>query len=279
MKYFFALLVCNFFILNYINAQYYYNDILSLENSHQQQQLFKQNKIRTVKAISKESDGSIIEDFIVEQQINEDATEITTYSKTSAGNKSTLKSTFNQHKISTTISVADGVTTTTNYTYANDGKLLSIESTTIDTFITTASNEQHLWFYANNGKPTKMIKIKNNTDTITVNFVLDENNLVAEEHWYRKGKNIESYFYYYNKQNLLTDIVRYNNRLKKMLPDFMYEYNNNGKLQKMIQVLAGGTNYNTWFYYYNATTGLKEKEECFDKKKQLLGSVEYLYNQ
>jgi len=279
MKYFFALLVCYFFIVNSVNAQYYYNDIISIKNTHQQQQLFKQNKIRTVKAISKESDGSIIEDFIVEQHINEDATEIITYSKTSAGNKSSLKSTFNQNKISTTISEADGVTTTTTYTYANDGKLIVIESATIDTFITTKSNEQHLWFYADNGTPTKMVKIKNYTDTITVNFVLDENNLVAEEHWYRKGKNIESYFYYYNKQNLLTDIVRYNNRLKKMLPDFMYEYNNNDKLQKMIQVLAGGTNYNTWFYYYNATTGLKEKEECFDKKKQLLGSVEYLYNQ
>lgn len=64
---------------------------------------------------------------------------------------------------------------------------------------------------------------------------------------------------------------------KKMLPDFMYEYDDNGNIKKMIEVIAGGSNYNTWYYTYN-TNGLKEKEVCYDKKKQLLGSLEYLYN-
>ena len=88
---------------------------------------------------------------------------------------------------------------------------------------------------------------------------------------------IENYYYYYNDKNWLTDIVRYNNKAKKMLPDFLYEYDTEGRVSKMIQVIAGGTNYNIWVYTYNSL-GLKEKEVCYDKKKQLLGTVEYLYN-
>ncbi|MBX2931478.1 MAG: hypothetical protein KF781_05980 [Chitinophagaceae bacterium] len=278
MKYLFFVIILCFLAPNNIIAQYYYNDIIAIEHSNQQQALFKQNKIKIVKAISKESDGSVIEDFVVEQRINEDASEIITYSKTSAGNKSTLKTFFANTKISKTDNQEDGVQTVTSYTYQSDGKLHTIESSTIDTFITTVSTETHIWLYNAHGSPEKMYKIKNTTDTITVNFVVDDKNLVVEEHWYRKGKNIESYFYYYNNQNLLTDIVRYNSRVKKMLPDFMYEYDTTGNLKKMIQVLAGGSNYNTWFYFYNAITGLKEKEVCYDKKKQLLGSIEYSYN-
>lgn len=278
MKYLYLVFIFCFLAFKKIAAQYYYNDIVAIDYSNQQHKLLQQNKIRTIKAISKEKDETIIEDFILEQRINEDASEIITYSKTSAGNQSTLKSNYLNNKITKTESEGDGVSTITNYVYNNDGKLLSIESSTIDTFITTVSKEIHLWFYNNKGFPEKMYKIKNSTDTIFLNFILDEHNLVAEEHWYRKGKNIESYYYYYNDKNLLTDIVRYNNRAKKMLPDFMYEYDSLGKIKKMIQVLAGGSNYNSWIYYYNTTSQLKEKEVCYDKQKQLLGSIEYLYN-
>ena len=122
-----------------------------------------------------------------------------------------------------------------------------------------------------------MLKIKNNSDTTIVIFVKDEKGLVTEEQWSRKGKNIESYFYYYNEQNNISDIVRYNSKVKKMLPDFIYEYNENGSIKQMIQVLAGGSNYNTWVYTY-LTNGLKEKEFCYDKQKKLVGAVEYIYN-
>ncbi|MCZ2223709.1 MAG: hypothetical protein LC122_08775 [Chitinophagales bacterium] len=278
MKYLFFISILYILALNKVVAQYYYNDIVAIEYSNQQHKLLKQNKIRTIKAISKEKDGSIIEDFIVEQYINEEATEVITYSKTSAGNQSTLKSFYSNNKIIKTENEGDGVSTTTNYNYSNDGKLQSIKSTTADTFVNKVSDETHLWFYNSKGFPEKMYRVKNNTDTIIVNFILDEHNLVAEEHWYRKKRNIESYYYYYNDKNLLTDIVRYNSKLKKMLPDFIYEYDTTGKIKKMIQVLVSGLNYNSWLYFYNETTQLKEKEMCYNKQKELLGTIEYLYN-
>lgn len=277
MKYFISILLIGLLSHTSLFAQYYYNDIIATENTNQYQKLLKQNKIRSIKIINKDIDGSVVEDFLVEQMINADASVITTSSQTSKGNKSVLKSFFTNNTIAKTTNEGDGVSNTTFYTYDEKGKIQYIESFTKDTFITTQSNELHEWQYNNNGIPERLLKIKNKKDTTVVSFVVDENNLVVEEHWKRNGKEIEVYYYYYNNKNKLTDIVRYNQSAKKMLPDFMYEYDANGNIKKMIQVIAGGTNYNTWYYTYN-TNGLKEKEVCYDKKKQLLGSLEYLYN-
>ncbi|HNE92808.1 MAG TPA: hypothetical protein PKZ66_01685 [Chitinophagaceae bacterium] len=257
-------------------AQYYFNDIVATNNTNQLQQLYVKQNIKTIKTVSKESDGSIINDFFIMQSIHKNGNEITTQSQQSSGSKSVLKSFFENGKIVKTINEEDGVSTTSNYSYI-DNKLQSIVSGTTDTFITSNSKEEHIWFYKSNSTPEKMFKIKNGKDTTVVNFITDENNLIIEEQWVRNGKMIENYYYYYNDKNWLTDIVRYNNKAKKMLPDFLYEYDTEGRVSKMIQVIAGGTNYNIWVYTYNSL-GLKEKEVCYDKKKQLLGTVEYLYN-
>ncbi|HNM34597.1 MAG TPA: hypothetical protein PKI98_06895 [Chitinophagaceae bacterium] len=257
-------------------AQYYYNDIVATNNTNQLQQLYVKQNIKTIKTVSKESDGSIINDFFIMQSIHKNGNEITTQSQQSSGSKSVLKSFFENGKIVKTINEEDGVSTTSIYSYI-DNKLQSIVSGTTDTFITSNSKEEHIWFYKSNSTPEKMFKIKNGKDTTVVNFISDENNLIIEEQWVRNGKMIENYYYYYNDKNWLTDIVRYNNKAKKMLPDFLYEYDTEGRVSKMIQVIAGGTNYNIWVYTYNSL-GLKEKEVCYDKKKQLLGTVEYLYN-
>ncbi|HMZ45709.1 MAG TPA: hypothetical protein PLU36_02785 [Chitinophagaceae bacterium] len=257
-------------------AQYYFNDIVATNNTNQLQQLYVKQNIKTIKTVSKESDGSIINDFFIMQSIHKNGNEITTQSQQSSGSKSVLKSFFENGKIVKTINEEDGVSTTSNYSYI-DNKLQSIVSGTTDTFITSNSKEEHIWFYKSNSTPEKMFKIKNGKDTTVVNFISDENNLIIEEQWVRNGKMIENYYYYYNDKNWLTDIVRYNNKAKKMLPDFLYEYDTEGRVSKMIQVIAGGTNYNIWVYTYNSL-GLKEKEVCYDKKKQLLGTVEYLYN-
>jgi hypothetical protein len=57
----------------------------------------------------------------------------------------------------------------------------------------------------------------------------------------------------------------------------MYEYDANGRVKQMVQVLAAGKNYNTWRYSY-LENGLKLKETCYDKQKQLIGTIEYTYS-
>ena len=96
------------------------------------------------------------------------------------------------------------------------------------------------------------------------------------EPWKSKGKVVETYYYYYNTGNQLTDIVRYNYRAKKMLPDFLYDYDANGNVVKMTQVPTGRSDYMIWHYIYNSN-GLKEKELLYNKQQQLVGRIIYKY--
>ena len=257
-------------------SQYYFNDFIANKQSNSQHQLLKTNGIRKVKIINNEADNTVQDGFKLEQEINKDWSEVVTTSSSSVGS-STLISNYTKSGIIKTVEVSNGVSNTLDYVYYENGLLQKLTSNTIDTSFKRNSTESHEWFYTSNLLPLKMLKIKNNSDTTIVIFVTDEKGLVTEEQWSRKGKNIESYFYYYNEQNNISDIVRYNSKVKKMLPDFIYEYNENGSIKQMIQVLAGGSNYNTWVYTY-LTNGLKEKEFCYDKQKKLVGAVDYIYN-
>jgi hypothetical protein len=276
MKHFFAVIFL-LFISNIVLAQYYYNDVLATQQSNAQQQLFATNKIKKVVAMSKENDNSASDGFMVEQTIAKDANEIVTITKTSATVSSTLFSYYSNGKITKTKTVSKDIFTVTDYLYNDNGSIQSILSSTTDTFMNSFTSESHIWLYNEQQQPTKMYRIKNNTDTTFVEFVLDENKMVAVENWKRNGRYTEAYYYYYNDKKQLTDIVRYNKNADKMLPDFMYEYDANGRVKQMVQVLAAGKNYNTWRYSY-LENGLKLKETCYDKQKQLIGTIEYTYS-
>ena len=122
----------------------------------------------------------------------------------------------------------------------------------------------------------KMLLIKNNSDTTTVEFVKDEHGDIAEERWRKKGNLVENYFYYYNDQHKLTDIVRYNERAQRLLPDYLFSYDSNGTLVKLTQIPQGSADYLIWQYVYGPN-GLKQKELCFNKQKQPVGTIEYIY--
>ena len=121
-----------------------------------------------------------------------------------------------------------------------------------------------------------MLLIKNGTDTTVIEFIKDENSLIAEEHWKKNGTVTEKYFYYYSEQGLLSDIVRFNSKAQRLLPDFLFEYDNTGTLTQFIQIPEGSDNYLIWKYIYS-TNGLKQKEVCFNKQKQPVGRIEYKY--
>lgn len=276
MKQFFAVIFL-LSISNSLLAQYYYNDVLATQQSNAQQQLLATNKIKKVVAMSKENDNSATDGFMVEQTIAKDANEIVTITKTSATVSSSLFSYYSNGKITKTKTVSKDIFTVTDYLYNDNGSIQSILSSTTDTFMNSFTSESHSWLYNEQQQPTKMYRIKNNTDTTFVEFVLDENKMVAVENWKRNGRYTEAYYYYYNDKKQLTDIVRYNKNADKMLPDFMYEYDANGRVKQMVQVLAAGKNYNTWRYSY-LENGLKQKETCYDKQKQLVGTIEYTYS-
>ncbi len=71
--------------------------------------------------------------------------------------------------------------------------------------------------------------------------------------------------------------MNYNERASRLLPDYMYEYNDVGQITQMIATEVGSSNYYIWKYTYNQQK-LRETERCLSKERRLLGSVQYQYN-
>ena len=256
------------------SGQYYYNDILTTKQTNRQYKILKDNNIQQVTAQSFEADGTAGEGFSLTQQLSENSTIITTTSEHPGSPKTISTSQYNNNKIRKTVDSSDNIKSTTTYSY-NNNDLVSIGTVTEDVFMNNSAAEMHQWIYEN-GAPSKMLLIKNNIDTTVIELVKDTLGNIAEERWLKKGTKIETYFYYYNAKNNLTDIVRYNIRAKRLLPDFIFDYDDKGTIIQSIQVPQSSSDYLVWQYIYNPN-GLKQKELCFSKDKRVMGRIEYTY--
>ena len=268
-----------FFLLSYVslNAQYYYRDIILPAKNSELWEAYKINGIKKVTLVSQEADGSQTEGFSGEQIISKDYSTIITNTGTLNGGQSILETMYSSEgKITKTVDSSEGYRTQTSYQYDESGKLASQES---QTYIEGKAGEleKRQWFYDEKGKPVKMIRTKNGTDETVITFVQDEQGNVGEENSSRGGNPLPSVYYYYDNVNRLTDIVRYSRQAKRLLPDYMFEYDLKGKLTSMIVVPEGSDQYQRWVYEYEANN-LKKSETCFDKRKKLLGRIEYTYS-
>jgi len=276
MKHFFSLIAA-IILASAANAQYYYNDILATQQTNANYKQLRSNKIKKIKAISKDAKGELVEGFSLLQELSNDGKQLTTTTSTSDGITSAMTSYYENDKISRTEEKSVNVNTAVDYLYDNGGRLQSITSTSSDTVINGYSKEEHLWSYNAKGQLEQMLKIKNDKDTTRVVIVYDENGTVGIEQWRRNNRIVETYYYYYDAAKRVTDIVRYNQDNGKMLPDCLYEYDADGRVTKMTQVRTGGSNYLVWRYAYNEK-GFKFREICSDKAKRVLGVMEYSYN-
>jgi YD repeat-containing protein len=270
-----AAILCLFLALD-TQSQYYYKDIVTPQQTVQRMKKYRMQKVHSVKVMSYESSGEPTQDFEGNQQINNNFTNITTRLKTPLSGESLLTTYFNAAgQLIKTVDTADGAGSVSNYAYDDAGRIKSITNVS-----TSAGGHQekevHNWNYDAQGKPQNMLRIKNETDTTTVNFVLDEKGNIAEENSSRKGRQLPSFYYYYDDKNRLTDVVAYNVRAQRLLPIYIFEYNAAGEISTMMVVPEGSDNYQKWYYQYDQR-GLKIKETCFNKRKQVLGRVEYEY--
>ncbi len=257
------------------NAQYYYSDIIGNKQTNQQLSLLKKQKIKEVSAVSFESNNQPSPDFSLTQYINADYT--TVFTRTlSATLQSALIATYANDKLIKSADSSSGAINITEYSYDSVGNLILVASTSNDEDGSFSVAEKHVWQYNTKGQPLQMLKIKNVTDTTVIEIVLDSTGKVIEEKWKKNNRINETYFYYYDGLNRLTDIVRYNRKAKTLLPDFLFEYDEKGLMRQMVQVQNGTTGHLTWKYQY-AANGLKQREYCYNKNKQLLGKFEYKY--
>lgn len=274
MKKLFTVGLMSFFVVN-ASAQYYYGDILGTRQTNQQYKILIEKGVKEINATSYEPNDQPVNDFVLEQSINNKGQIVTRSASINSG-QSYLTSTYTGGKLSKTVDSSVHAVNTTQYSYDSQGRITTIESASHDFDGTFTTTEKHLWTYNSQGLPQQMLKIKNGVDTTVVHFTVNENGQVTEERWVKNNRRLETYFYYYNDKDMVTDVVRFNRKAQQLLPDLVLEYNEEGKLVQMTQTQNASANYLIWRYTYN-TNGLKEKEYVFNKQKELLGRVEYQY--
>jgi hypothetical protein len=257
------------------DAQYYYKDIISSRQVAADLAAYREAKVKKIIIKSFEYTGEPSEDFFCEKHISRDFKKTSLYTRSDASSKSLLETFFDEKgRLIRTFDSSNIVVSSSNYTYDADGRIKSIESFTRsedDDFINELT-EEHLWEYNEQGVPVKMAKVKNRKDTVMILFSMDEQSNPSIE---KDTKTGAKYYYYYDAQNRLTDVVHANEYKEKLVVDYLFEYNAAGQITQMTTTEEGKNNFLIWKYTYD--NGLRSRERIFTNDRKLLGSIEYEY--
>jgi hypothetical protein len=263
-------------ILLTANSQYYYKDILGTKETADLIKSYRNNKVSRVLLNSYDAENTKSDDFYVEQIFSLPNQFLRTTTRSGVTNESVLVSfTDASGNVIKTIDSSETIITTSIYNYNDKGMLQSVISISADTAHSINQTEEHRWEYEND-KIVRMLRIKDKMDTAYISFKSDDKGNVIQEQSVRKGITSEPVYYYYDSNNRLTDIVRFSNKAKRLLPEYLFEYSPSNQVIQKITVPANSSEYLIWRYQYD-DKGLKIKEAVFDKHKQLTGKIEYIY--
>jgi len=263
----------------YTNAksQYFYKDIFTNQQLTKEFAILKNENIRTISVNSFEDNGEPSDGFYCERKIDRNFTKSEMISRSQITQQSLLVSYYNDRGwIIKTVDSTQTSLARSEYAYDNKGRIILITNFTKANDENGGIIETHQYIYNAAGKPEKMIRRKNNLEVSTINFSIDDKGNVIDEEEIVRGKKGRKYFYYYDDKNRLTDVVHYNARAKRLLPDYMFEYNQSGQVKQMISTEDNISNYYIWKYTYNDQR-LRESENCYSKERRLLGSIKYSY--
>ncbi|HEU4471541.1 MAG TPA: hypothetical protein VFR58_10685 [Flavisolibacter sp.] len=260
-------------------AQFYYQDIVGSAESTTLMKNYLKNKVSRVVIRSYGAGNTANDDFYAEQQFNPATRVLKTTTRAGRGFPSVLFSYADaEGRVIKTVDSSRILVSTTLYGYNEAGRLVSVSSSSIDSSGSLTNSEEHLWQWAAD-QPSKMIRIRNRVDSSMIELTLDEKGNIAEEVEVRRKKRSQPVYYYYNDNNLLTDIVRYNQKAGRLLPETMFEYSAANQVIQRITVPGTSGNYLIWRYQYNEA-GLKTKEAIYSKddKRTPIGRIEYQYS-
>jgi len=270
----FLLLLLLFF---HANSQYYYKDLVAAADITRLMKTYAANNIKKITAKGITPEGSPASEFSEVGEVNGTTLKVTTNNNKAI---STLKFSFNdREQLINSVDSAINVKSTSTYTYDANGKIISISNsaTDADSSGDFSQTEIHQYIYKD-GKLDKMWRIINKKDSLEVRFVTDENGNVTEERNFKRGVLSDPVYYYYDDRNRLTDIVRFNYKANRLLPDYLFEYDEKDRVIQKITTTSGkNLGYLTWRYLFDEK-GLKTKEALFNKDKQLQGRIDYSYN-
>lgn len=274
-----------------LNAQYYYNDIVGTQDINTKMRNFVAAKVQSVTAAGYDDQGRKSTDFNEWQDVqsNQSVLKVTT-----RNGQSVARSYYQFDDKTRLVNARDSSTdaqTVTVYTYDANGNLVNIKTTTSDAVHDFDQTKERQWTYTPEGKPKTMLLIVNGTDSISYKFTIDEHKNVADEMLYHRGGSQNQIYYtyednkvyyFYDDKNRLTDITRYNKKIDRLLPDFMFEYDDKNQVIQRITVLSTvrydtkAPDYLIWRYGYD-DKGLRTKEVLYGKEKELKGKIEYTY--
>ncbi len=258
------------------SAQYYYKDIIGTRESAELISTYNKAKVRSVTLNSYTINNTPINGFSIRQEFLPAQQALRTVTQSEYTNPSYLTTYADAAgRVVKTTDSSGGTVNTTAYTYNNAGKLTAVLFAAGDT-LTAVKTDDHLWQYDAQGRVSRMLRIKNKRDTAIVTFKLDEAGNVIEEQERRRALKEEPWFYYYDASNRLTDVVRWNAKVARHLPETMLEYSPSNQVIQRITIPQNSDAYLIWRYAYDSR-GLKTKEVIFNKEKEQTGKVEYVY--
>ena len=258
-----------------IYAQFLYRDLISVGQANEEMATYKKAGIKNIKIKSLEPNGEESEGFFCEKKISKDFKKTSLYTRTGNEGKSLMESFFNKEGLLIkTYDSSEIVVSRNEFFYDNNNRLsstLSYSKSNDDDFVNEIT-EAHVYRYNEDGIPVSMLRIKNQTDTIIILFSPDENNNVGIE---KETKNGSKYYYYYDENKRLTDIGHTNEFKQRLVADYVFEYNEEGKISSMTTTEDGNDNFTVWKYDYE--NHLKVKERIFDRNGMLMGKIIYEY--
>ncbi|PUZ21658.1 hypothetical protein DCC81_24010 [Chitinophaga parva] len=261
------------------HAQYFYQDIYANQQANANMALLKTAKVQKQTVQSMDADLSSDNDFICERVIEPSYRQMTAVTKSRATGRAVTVSSFNtKGLLSKVVDSTEASTTVLQYHYNDKAQLTSIQSTSVSTVQHFRMAEARTARYDSSGRLLNMLRQRsaNPADTTLIIFKTNDKLQVTEEQEVGKGVHTGRIYYDYDSAGHLSAVLRYNAVRKRMLPDYMFEYDDRGRLLQMTTVNAETGDYTRWQYQYQEN-GLPLKETCYGKQKELLGMVKYGY--
>lgn len=260
-------------VISTAKAQYYYQDVFNTQQTAATMALFKSNKVSFQHVKTLDANQEEDRHFICIRGINPTYRQMRTLTQSSVSGRSVVVSTFNNAgRLTKTVDSVENSISTMQYQYGPDGRLEEIQTSSRGKEDKFRMTENRRYVYDTLGRLKEMVLKKGGLDSTVVKFTTDGAGRVTEEA--QPGQ--QRVYYNYDSQGRLTDVLRYSPARKKMLPDYSFEYDANGKLTQMTVVNIASGDYLIWKYSYDEK-GLPKAEECSGKEKTTLGMVRYTY--
>ena len=262
-------------------AQYYYSDLIGIRQVETKQQRFKTLHVRQILGTAVLPTGEVQTDFKESYEISAQADTLQQIQLQAGARTNTTLIFSNNGQLAEQMEKRAGFTSQITYSRNKQGYIDRIENRFSDSLSEFQQREIHLWSYNATGSPQKMWRILEKIDGVLdsteIQLTIDSTGLVTEERSFKRGRETGFFYYYYNESGQITDIVRFNSKFNRLLPDQLFEYDAAGNMTQRMQLTGSRDVTYLIFRYGYQTNGLLSEEALFNNRKEHQGSIRFSY--